>query len=192
MPQLIMVLSYKLSLFLVFFIIIILFLQSCSTDKNIMNKSVENISKENKSIKVKIKGIDFNADCSLLSAEDINKICNKDVKEVDAKLVKDAVCAKIFEFDKSKRIYFSYLDYGGTTPQQLRHCVNVLKGEKLSENACFVAGNINTAYIFGTRYTVTLQNMNLMQGYEVCSNLELMQLGKSISNRIYNNLTTSK
>jgi len=179
--------------FIIFILFIILFLQSCinvtveETRINTSNTSIQEIP-----IKMNITGPDISRDCSLLTSQDIEEICHKEVKEVEAKLVKDAVCAKIFEYDKNEKLYFSYLDYGGTTPQQLKHCTQVLKGEQLTEHACFVAGNINTAYIFGSRYTLTLQNMNLISGYEMCSNLELMHLGKLISNRVYNNLTTSK
>ena len=127
------------------------------------------------------KPADGNADCNLLNAEEVSNICNITLIAIKGQPTGDEVCIKQFMTSRGITMSFSYLDLGGTTPQQKIHCVNAMKGESLGENSCFAENAGNVAYVYDPYYTAVLKN----DIGSVCSNEDLKQLAVLLESKIY-------
>ncbi len=172
-------------------LISILLLSACSSKTTVKDPyaELENIvTDNNNSILIETDSVnlgDRTADCELLSMNDIFNVCNKQVIPIEAQVSGDAVCARNFMTVKGRILTFTYLDLGGTTPQQMVHCVEAMNGESLGEHSCFAANADNTAYVYGKRYTLVIKNNISADENNVCTNDELKSLSRLIESRIY-------
>jgi uncharacterized protein YcfL len=135
---------------------------------------------------------DTTDDCLLLTAEDIKNICGVDTTAEEQEVSKGTgqVCMTMFKTnDPMKSAKISYSGGYNPTPEVIETlmtaCVDSLKGERITDYACYAEAAGKVAVVHGKKWKITIGNAMPMEDYFICTPEQVKELGKLVSDRIY-------
>ncbi len=141
---------------------------------------------------VEITFDDSSDDCGLLSAGDIKYVCGAATVEEEqtANIDQGQICIKVFKTDDPmkgmKIVYTGDNSRGGLAPETIAEgSCGGMKAEMIDDYSCYAETAGKTVFVFGKKRIVNIANTVPMEDYFVCSKEQLKELGKLVSDRLY-------
>ncbi|MFH0875887.1 MAG: hypothetical protein V1859_08160 [archaeon] len=146
-------------------------------------------------VKTTVTSLDFDDaadDCTLLTPDDIKKVCGAETAEEnqEANINLGQVCIRMFKSNdplKSMKIHYTGDNSrGGLAPEVIaKQSCDGMKAEMINDHSCFAETAGKSVFVYGKKRIVVIANAMPMEQYLLCSREQLKELGKLVSERLY-------